>query len=131
MATATMTARKAAPVVRPIRDGIEFERTVTELDYWADLDPAEGTPEYDRMELLGILIAAYEEEHLPPFEASTPQDLVRFMAEQRGLTQAALAELFGGRSHLSEFFNGTRELSKAQIVRLRDKLGIPADLLLC
>ncbi len=52
------------------------------------------------------------------------------MAEQKGLTAGALAGLLGGRSRLSEFLNGTRELSKAQILRLRDALGIPADLLL-
>ena len=41
-----------------------------------------------------------------------------------------LVDLLGGRSRLSEFLGGTRDLSKSQIVRLRDALGIPADLLL-
>ena len=82
------------------------------------------------MELLTILIAAYEEEHLPPLKPVSPQEVVRFMVEQKGMTQGALADLLGGRSRLSEFVNETRELSKAQIIRLRDALGIPADLLL-
>lgn len=127
---ATATARKADPVVRPIRTAKEFEETVSELDYLADLDPKEGTPAYDRMELLGILIAAYEEAHLPPFKPATPQELVQFIAEQKGISSPDLAELLGGRSRLSEFFNGTRELSKSQILRIRDVLGIPADLLI-
>ena len=127
---ATATARKIDPVVRPIRNSKEFEETVNELDYLADLDPKEGTPAYDRMELLGILIAAYEQAHLPPFEPATPRELVQFMAEQKGISSPDLAELLGGRSRLSEFLNGTRELSKAQILRVRDALGIPADLLL-
>ena len=127
---ATTTARKADPVVRPIRTAKEFEETVNELDCLADLDPKEGTPAYDRMELLGILIAAYEEAHLPPLEPATPQELVRFMAEQKGISSPDLAELLGGRSRLSEFLNGTRDLSKTQIMRVRDTLGIPADLLL-
>ncbi|MGK2962561.1 MAG: helix-turn-helix domain-containing protein [Gemmatimonadaceae bacterium] len=127
---ATATARKIDPVVRPIRTAKEFEETVSELDYLADLDPKEGTPAYDRMELLGILIAAYEEAHLPPFKPTTPQELVQFMAEQMGIGSPDLAELLGGRSRLSEFLNGTRDLSKTQIMRVRDALGIPADLLL-
>ena len=72
------------PVVRPIRNAKDFERTVNELDYLAGLDPKEGTSEYDRMELLSILIAAYEEEHLPPFVPASPRELVQFMAEQKG-----------------------------------------------
>ena len=82
------------------------------------------------MELLTILIAAYEEQHLPPFEPATPQEVVRFMAEQKGIGSAELAELLGGRSRLSDFYRGVRDLSKTQIVALRDALGIPADLLL-
>lgn len=126
----TTIARRANPVLRPIRNSREFEETVNELDYLSDLDPKEGTPAYDRMELLSILIAAYEEEHLPPVKPVTPQDLVQFMAEQKGMTSSDLAELLGGRSRLSEFLNGARELSKTQIMRVRDVLGIPADLLL-
>jgi HTH-type transcriptional regulator / antitoxin HigA len=103
---------------------------VTELDALANADPKEGSAVDDRMELLTILIAAYEDEHLPPIKPASPQDLVRFMADQKGISQAALADLLGGRSRLSEFFNEARELSKAQILRLRDALGIPADLLL-
>lgn len=127
---ATAAARKTDPVIRPIRNSKEFEETVNELDYLADLDPKEGTPAYDRMELLGILIAAYEEARLPPLEPASPQELVQFMAEQKGLTSSDLADLLGGRSRLSEFLNGARELSKTQIMRVRDALGIPADLLL-
>lgn len=130
MGTATATARKGAPVVRPIRNGQEFESAVTELDFLIDQNPQEGTLAHDRMELLAILIGAYEEEHLPSFEPASAQEVVRFMAEQKGVTQAALAEILGGRSRLSEFFNGTRSLSKTQIIRLKESLGIPADLLL-
>jgi HTH-type transcriptional regulator/antitoxin HigA len=74
-------------VIRPIRNSKEFEATVAKLDYLVDQDPKEGTPAYDRMELLGILIAAYEDAHLPPLEQATPQDLVQFMAEQKGLSE--------------------------------------------
>ncbi len=127
---ATTTARRAAPVVRPIRNGQEFDEAVAELDELANANPREGTAAYDRMELLTILIAAYEDDNLPPFESASPQEVVRFMAEQRGIDSAVLARLFGGRSRLSEFLSGTRDLSKSQIVTLRDALGIPADLLL-
>ncbi|MBC7789844.1 MAG: hypothetical protein H7Z74_07845 [Anaerolineae bacterium] len=127
---ATATATKPMPVVHAIRNGKEFRTAVIELDTLIDADPKEGTNAYDRMELLTILIAAYEEQHLPPFEPATPQEIVRFMAKQKGIGAAELAELVGGRSRLSDFYRGVRDLSKTQIVALRDALGIPADLLL-
>jgi antitoxin component HigA of HigAB toxin-antitoxin module len=39
-------------------------------------------------------------------------------------------DLLGGRSRLSDFYNGVRALSRNQIVRVKEALGIPADLLL-
>jgi HTH-type transcriptional regulator/antitoxin HigA len=127
---ATATATRLTPVVHPIRNVKEFDAAVVELDTLIDRDPKEGTAAYDRMELLTILIEAYEAKHLPAFEPVTPQELVRFMAEQKGLDQKSLADLLGGRSRLSEFYNGVRSLSRNQIVKLRETLGIPADLLL-
>ena len=85
------TAYNPDPVVRPIRNPKDFEQAVNELDYLADLDPKEGTPEYDRMELLSILIAAYEEDHLPPLVPASPRELIQFMAEQKGMTTSKLA----------------------------------------
>ena len=39
-------------------------------------------------------------------------------------------KLMGGRARVSEFFAGKRRLSITQIQRLKEKLGIPADLLI-
>jgi HTH-type transcriptional regulator/antitoxin HigA len=52
------------------------------------------------------------------------------MLEQKGMTRGDLAEIMGGKSRVSEFFAGKRELSVNQIKALREKLGIPADLLI-
>jgi HTH-type transcriptional regulator/antitoxin HigA len=57
-------------------------------------------------------------------------DLVQFMVEQKGMSRAELAGIMGGRSRLSDFMRGKRDLSKGQIQALRDNLGISADLLL-
>ena len=84
---APATATKVTPVTHPIRNGKEFASRVAELDALIDADPREGTRAYDRMELLTILIAAYEDQHLTPFEPATPQELVRFMAEQKRITR--------------------------------------------
>jgi HTH-type transcriptional regulator/antitoxin HigA len=119
-----------APIEHPIRSRKEFNQIVAEMHALVDADPWEGTPEKDRLELLSILVAAYEADNEPEPDLPTPQAAVRFMAEQKGITATELANLMGGRSRLSDFFNKKRELSRSQIRQLRDALGIPADLLI-
>lgn len=131
-ATVARIARKAIAraITHPIRNKTEFNQVREEWHALMDLDPSKGTPERDRFELLTILIAAYETQNVPEPDLPSPQAVVRFMAEQKGLDQGDLAKLLGGRSRLSEFLNDKRELSRTQIKALRDKLGIPADLLI-
>jgi HTH-type transcriptional regulator / antitoxin HigA len=130
IATRRVRKRRAAPIEHPIRNGKEFKRLAAEMDALLDVDPREGSTERDRLELLSILVAAYEADNEPEPDLPTPQAAVRFMADQKGISATQLAEMLGGRSRLSDFFNKKRELSRAQIRQLRDALGIPADLLI-
>jgi HTH-type transcriptional regulator/antitoxin HigA len=52
------------------------------------------------------------------------------MLEQHDMTRADLAQVLGGRSRVSEFFSGKRELSKTQALALRDLFHVPLDVLL-
>ena len=113
-----------------LRTAKEYRAAVAEIDRLLDQDPAKGTPEYDRLEFLSVLVKAYEDAHVPELPAATPQQVVDFMLEQQGRDRASLAGIMGGKSRVSEFFNGVRRLSMAQVRALRDELGIPADLLI-
>ena len=119
------------PTPHVLRTRDEYATAVAEIDRLLDLDPAPFSAEADRLELLSLLVEDYEARHDPIDDSDlTPQDVVEFMLEQRGMTRTDLAEAMGGRSRVSDFFNGKRELSKGQIVALRQLLGIPADLLM-
>jgi HTH-type transcriptional regulator/antitoxin HigA len=113
-----------------LRNQREFKAAVEEIDDLLDRGPRRGSEEYERLEFLSVLVKAYEDEHDPVDEAGTPQSVVSFMLEQKGRTRADLAPLMGGRGRVSEFFSGKRRLSIDQIRKLRDELGIPADLLI-
>ena len=129
-ATATRARNKAIgnPIEHAIRTEKEYRAALEEIDGLLEIGPKKGSGAYNRLELLSILAKAYEDENdvLPDV---TPQELVEIMAEQKGIDRTALAEIFGGRSRLSDFLNEKRKLSLGQIVRLKRALGIPADLL--
>ena len=112
-----------------LRNVTEYNAAVEEIDQLLDLDPAPATEDYERLEFLSVLVQVYEDAHLPLDDSSTPQDLVDFMLEQKGLSRADIAEWMGGKSRVSEFFSGARRLSLGQIEALKQHLGIPADLL--
>ena len=114
-------------VLRTVR---EYNAAVAEVNRLLDMNPKKGTPEDDRLEFLTVLIAAYEDEHVPEPREVSPQEVVEFFLDQHQVSKGELAELMGGRSRVSDFFKGKRELSIAQVKALRDRFGIPADLLI-
>lgn len=114
-----------------LRNAREYKAAVTEIDRLLDADPERGSAEYERLEFLSVLVEAYEDEHDPFDETEgTPQSVVDFMLEQKGMTRADLHELMGGKARVSEFFAGKRTLSINQIRELSRELGIPVELLL-
>lgn len=113
-----------------LRNEAEYHAAVEEIDLLLDADPPEGSPDYERLEFLSVLVEDYEERNDPFGEHVTPQEAVAFMLEQKGLERKDLAGWLGGRSRVSEFFSGKRPLSRNQVDTLRKHLGISADLLL-
>lgn len=114
-----------------LRTPREYDEAVRMIDELLDRDPPAGSEEYDLLEFLSVLVEAYEAKHYPDeMFASSPQDVVDFVLGQKGMQRGDLAKIMGGKSRVSEFFAGKRELSRTQIRALRDLLGIPADLLL-
>jgi HTH-type transcriptional regulator / antitoxin HigA len=112
-----------------LRNDVEYEAALTEVEELMTADVAPGTPEYERLEFLSVLVEQYEDEEFP-LDAPSPQAVVEFALEQKGLERSDLHDVMGGKSRVSEFFAGKRELSMGQVRALREVLGIPADLLI-
>jgi HTH-type transcriptional regulator/antitoxin HigA len=108
----------------------EYNGALEALDQLLDRNPKKGTREFELLELLTLLVEDYETRNIPEPPTPTPQAMVKFMLEQKGMTRADLEEPLGGKSRVSEFLAGKRPLSTSQIRALRALLGIPADLLL-
>ena len=111
---------------RPIRDDDEHRRTVEVVNGLLDR-PALTPDEEDYLDVLGLLIADYEDsiyEH-PEF---TPVERLRHLMEEHALTQAELARRTGvAVTSLSDILNGKRRISPRVRAKLAECFGVPAS----
>lgn len=112
--------------LRPIRTKREYIAALKEVEsLW---DAATGSKLADRLEVLVMLIQAYEAEHYPIADPD-PIDFIGHLMEARGLSRKDLEPYIGSRARVSEVLNRNRPLTLEMIRRLSDGLDIPADIL--
>ena len=92
-------------------------------------DAKKGTEQGDELEVLGMLIDQYENEHFP-IELPDPIEAIKFRMEQMGYNQNDLANIVGLKSRASEILNRKRKLSLEMIRQLHERLNIPTDVLI-
>ena len=107
----------------------QYRAYLAEVDRLAADDPASGTPDGDRLELLAKLVEDYEKGRFR-FKRPDPIEAIRFRMEEQGLRQKDLAPLLGGRNRASEVLAGKRPLTISAVRALSDALDIPAELLI-
>lgn len=113
--------------VKPIRSEADYEAALAEVErLWG---AKTGTPEGDRLDVLGTLIDVYEAEH-HPMDPPDPVEAIKFRMEQQGLTRKDLEEIVGSRTRIAEVLNRKRGLSIGMIRRLHESLGISAEVLI-
>jgi HTH-type transcriptional regulator/antitoxin HigA len=115
--------------VRPLANEADHAWAVAQIAPYFEHEPAPGTPEAARFDVLSALIEHYEDRRCP-FEAPDPVAMVRFAMEARGAGQADLAAVLGSRSRASEFLGGKRGLTVDQAFRLQEAWGLPVVALL-
>ena len=79
------------------------------------------------LDLLGLLVEQYEEEHYQIDEGS-PFETLKFLMEEHGLKHKDIWSLFGSKGITSEVLNGKRAISKAQAKKLAERFSVTADL---
>ena len=93
------------------------------------LKTALGSSEYDKLDLIFLLIERYEKEHYP-ITYPSPSEAMKFRLEQMGKNKSDLAEILGARSRQSEILSEKRKLSLQMIRKLHQVLHIPAESLI-
>jgi len=113
--------------LRPIRSKREHQAALKEAE--ALWNAPEGSPEADRLEVLTLLIEAYEREHFP-IEDPDPIDFLQHVMEARGLARKDLEPYIGSRARVAEVLNRVRPLTLEMIRKLSEGLELPADVLI-
>jgi len=114
---------------RVLRTEDEHRQALQEAEALVALDPAPGSNDAERLELLTLLIEDYEKRSFS-FEALDPLDVIEFRMAEQGLRQKDLVSMIGSRSRVSEVLAGKRPLTVQMIRALSVGLGVPADALI-
>lgn len=113
--------------IKPIKSDKDYKKALKRLEVIFDSEP--GSPNGDELEVLGILIDQYENEHFP-IGLPDPIEAIKFRMEQMGYTQGDLATIVGLKSRASEILNKKRKLTLEMIRQLHATLNIPTDVLI-
>ena len=113
---------------RIIHTDAEHHEALAALNRLMDIDLESGTPEADDLQLLALVIEAYEKERWP-IGLPDAVDAIRFRMDQQGLTQRDLEPYIGSHASVSAVLSGKRPLSLRMIRALHEGLGIPLEVL--
>lgn len=116
-------------MLKPIKDKSQHENYLSRAYELMQLDLKPNSPESDELELLSILIEAYEKDNYP-IEPPNPIEAILFRLDQLGMKKSELKTILGSRSKVSEVLSGKRKLSLSMIRKLNDQLGISAQTLI-
>jgi HTH-type transcriptional regulator/antitoxin HigA len=113
--------------IKPIKTAEDYQATLKEVESLFGAAP--DTPEGDRLEVLVMLVEAYERKH-HSIPLPDPIEAIEYHMESRGLSRRDLEPLIGSRARVSEILNRRRPLTLRMIRNLEDGFGIPAEILI-
>ena len=92
-------------------------------------NPRPGSLDFERMELLALVIKDYETRRFPVHRPD-PVEAIQFRLEQQALWRYDMELYLGSRARVSEILNRRRPLSLAMVRSLSQHLQIPAEVLI-
>ena len=113
--------------IKPIKNESDYESALERV--MALMDAKADTPEGDELDILGILVEAYEAKHFA-IGNPNPIEVIRFCMEQYGLKDRDLVQYIGHSGRVSEVLNYRRKLTLPMIRKLQEGLEIPAESLI-
>ena len=115
--------------IRPIKTEADYDWAIAEITRYFDHEPAVGSPEADRFDVLAALIEAYEAKYYP-IEETDPVDAIIAHMEMANLNRTALVRLLGSASRASEILTRKRALTMDMAFKINREWHIPAEVLI-
>jgi HTH-type transcriptional regulator / antitoxin HigA len=116
-------------MLKPIKSDKEHEEYLDRAYSLMQKDIKPDSEESDELELISILIEAYEK-NVVRIDPPNPVEAILFRLDQLGMKKTDLNRILGSRSRVSEILLGKRRLSLNMIRKLNAQLGIPAQILI-
>jgi HTH-type transcriptional regulator/antitoxin HigA len=113
-------------IIKPIRNEADYDAALSKIEKLMDAVP--GTPEYDLLEVLSLLVEKYEDDHYV-FDLPSPIEAIKYVMEEENLSPTDLGKIVGGKSMASLILNKKRKLSLNMIRKLSHELKIPEKVL--
>ena len=120
--TTFLGLQKRFLVLRPIHDESDYQNAfevATELSSRTGLTAEQA----DYLEVLTTLIADYEQKNIDMSKHS-PQEILKFLAEENGMSGSDLGRILGSRTLGPALLRGRRSLSKTHIKKLADHFSV-------
>ena len=106
----------------------EYKIMLANIDELMSKGENKISPEEERLlETLAISVEAYEDKHYPMPEVA-PNEILKYLMEERGLKQSDLLHVFGSSGIASEVVGGKRSISKAQAKKLAEFFKVSVEL---
>lgn len=113
--------------IKPIRNEIDYQQALAEMERLWGASP--GTADGDMLDLLAMLVDAYEEV-TEPIEPPDPVEALRDYIERQDLDPEALVPYVGNEELVIAVLERREPLTLEMIRNLRQGLGISADILI-
>jgi HTH-type transcriptional regulator/antitoxin HigA len=113
--------------IHPIRTEADHHAALSRIEALWHAEP--GSPGYDELEVLGILVGAYEEKHWP-VPPPDPVEAIKFHMEQNGYRRKDRAAVIGSASRASEILNRRRPLTEQMIKAIHAAWSVPLESLI-
>ena len=114
-------------MIKPIHNDDDYRLTLERVEnLWG---VKQNTPEGDELDVLLVLIEAYENKH-HAMSPSDPVNAILFLMDQMHLNRKDLETYLGPKSRVSDVLTRKRSLTMQQIVNLHKGLHIPYESLI-
>ena len=115
--------------IKPIRTEEDYKATLKEVAALMESDPALGTPDGDRLDVMVTLVQAFEARHYA-IDLPDPIEAIKFRMEQQDLKPEDLEPMIGRINRVYEILNRKRPLTMNMVRKLHAGLGISAECLI-